>query len=254
MVTGEPLTVTGFVDGIQSSLIVAYREHRPVFLTYQAAGAVGRDATLVGLQERMTLVATAEDVDWLSRMNASDRPLPVEVLTARSPFDIETEAYLAVGQWRDQLERALVQDLVDRGAGALVVDGSLRDRPHSLTLNAVVKDVASTRYLPDESHLMQLPEGWRSPIFCIPRGAAGGAVVDRYSCYVRLHDARYNSWNHGMIRLEAYDPEQLMPLAALAMTERQGPRSGDGRWDRHLVSVALTEKVLRARRPDVFEL
>jgi len=36
------------------------------------------------------------------------------------------------------------------------------------------------------------------------------------------------------------------------MAERQSPRSGDGRWDRHLASVATTEKVLRALRPAVF--
>lgn len=90
-------------------------------------------------------------------------------------------------------------------------------------------------------------------MFRIPRGAAGGSVVDRFSCYVRLHDATHQGWNFGLIRIEAFDPDRLMALGVLAMVERQGPNSGDGRWDRHLLSVAMTEKVLRSRRPMVFD-
>jgi hypothetical protein len=90
-------------------------------------------------------------------------------------------------------------------------------------------------------------------VFRIPAGNVGGSVVDRFSCYVRLHDATAHGWNFGLIRLEAFDPDRLMALGALALSERQGPRSGDGRWDRHLASVAITEKVLRSRRPSVFD-
>lgn len=251
---GLPLPAEGFVDGVQSSLVVTYREHRPVYLVYQAAGAVGRGARLTGLKERLALVASVTDLDWLHEVNTGTPPLPVQEIAALSPVDIEREAYASVGDWRDQLERTLVEELVDAGTGPLVVDGSLRGRPYNLALHAVVKDVASTRYLPDERELYGLPAGWRSPIFRIPRGSAAGSVVDRFSCYVRLHDATNRGWNFGMIRLEAFDPDRLMALGVLAMAERQGPRSGDGRWDRHLASVAVTEKVLRSRRPSVFDL
>lgn len=252
--TGPPLPVDGFIDGIQSSLLVAYREHRPIYLTFQAAGAVGRGAEIIGLKERLSLVASSMDLPWLAEVNHTAPPLPVHEIAAVSPLDVEREAYAAVGDWRDRLERTLVEELVDAGTGPLVVDGSLRGRPYSLALHAVVKDVASTRYLPDERELYTLPAGWRSPIFCLSRGAANGSMVDRYSCYVRLHDASASSWNHGLIRLEAYDPAALDALGALALAERQGPRSGDGRWDRHLTSVAVTEKVLRARRPAAFDV
>lgn len=251
--TGEPLPVDGFVDGVQSSLIVTYREHRPIYLTYQAAGAVGPNASLVGLKERLTLIASVADADWVAEVNTAESPLPVQEIAALSPLDVEREAYLTVGDWRDRLERSLVEELVDAGTGPLIVDGSLRDRPYSLALHSVVKDVASTKYLPDERALFGLPVGWRSPVFRIPAGNAGGAVVDRYSCYVRLHDATARGWNFGMIRLETFDPDRLMALGVRAMAERQSPRSGDGRWDRHLASVAITEKVLRSRRPNVFD-
>jgi hypothetical protein len=251
--TGAPLPVAGFVDGVQASVVVTYREHRPVYLTYQAAGAVGPGAALVGLKERLTLLASVADRDWLEEVNVTAPPLPVQQIAALDPLDIERAAYLSVGDARDRLERTLVEELVDAGTGPLVVDGSLRDRPYHHALHAVVKDVTATQYLPDERALFGLPVGWRSPVFKIPAGRAAGAVVDRFSCYVRLHDATERSWNFGLIRLEAYEPDQLMALGVLALSERQSPRSGDGRWDRHLASVAVTEKVLRARRPNVFD-
>lgn len=250
---GPILPVTAFLDGVQSCLTVTYREHRPVYLAYQAAGAVGPGAALVGLRERLTLIASHADRAWVEEVNTITPPLPATFLAATSPYEVEREAYTTVGDWRDRLERSLVESLVDAGTGPLVVDGSLRDRPFHMALHAVVKDTTSTRYLPDERDLYGLPAGWRSPVFKLARGTSGSSA-DRYSCYVRLHDARHQGWNFGLVRLEAYHPDQLMPLGQLAMTERQGARSGDGRWDRHLTSVAVTEKVLRARRPVIFNL
>ena len=110
-----------------------------------------------------------------------------------------------------------------------------------------------TKYYKDETVLYGMPQGWRSPMFRIPSGS-DGCPVDRYSCYVRLHDARFHAWTHGLIRLKTFDPAQLDALAARALVERQSAQSGDCRWDRHRLSVATTEKVLRSRRPDVFDL
>lgn len=249
---GPPLPVHAFVDGVQSSLVLTYREHRPVYLAYQAAGAVGSGARLVGLRERLAIIASVADTDWVAARNAGARPVPVQTLTSTRPFDVERDAYQAVGDWRDRLERELVEELVATAPEALVVDGSLRDRPNEPRLHGVVKDVGSSRYLKDESEVMALPAGWRSSTFCIPAGVGGGRI-DRYSCYVRLHDASHRAWNFGMVRLEAYDPSTLTALGVRAMSERQSPRSGDGRWDRHLASVSTTEKVLRSRRPTVFD-
>jgi hypothetical protein len=253
--TGPPLTVAAFIDGIQSSVLVTHREHRPVYLAYQAAGAVGAGAALIGLSERLTLMCSVVDEGWVGEINLTDTPIPVDTLEVTSPPDIERSAYTHLGDWRNRLEVRLVEDLTEAGVGPLIVDGSLMGRPHNLALHAVVKDVLHTRYLPDDSVLYGLPEGWRSPIFTLAPGGSGKYARPHtiYSCYVRLHDARQFSWAHGLIRLEAFDPLALNALGVRAMVERQSPRSGDGRWDRHLVSVAMTEKVLRARRPAVFD-
>lgn len=249
--SSAPLDVAAFVDGVQSSLIVTHREHRPVYMTFQAAGAVGQAARLLGLKERLTLVCSTADRDWVDSVNLTGDPIPVTEVPEVAPPDVERAAYAQLGDWRERLERSLVEELMDEGVGPLVVDGSLLGRPHNTQLHGVVK-TTKARYLPDESILYGLPAGWRSSIFQIPAGA-DGCQFDRYSCYLRLHDARHHAWAHGLIRLEAFDRNHLDPLGARAMAERQSQRSGDGRWDRHLASVAITEKVLRSRRPNVFD-
>ena len=95
---------------------------------------------------------------------------------------------------------------------------------------------------------VELVETGRAQVDRISSGS-DGCPVDRYSCCVRLRDARFHSWTHGLIRPETFDPAQLDALAARALVERQSVHSGDGRWDRHLHSVATTEKVLPLRPP-----
>jgi hypothetical protein len=249
-VTADPLAVDGFVDGIQASLVVTYRAHRPVFLSYVAAGAVGPGAKPLGLRERLAIVASSEDREWVDSVRQS---LPVEELSAVDPPDVQRDASSWLGSTRESLERAVVADLTEREAvKCLAVDGTLLGRPHSTRLVGVVK-TTRRRYLADESCLFGLPAGWRSPRFRIDPSSAGPAPA-RYSCYLRLHDASASSWDHALIRLEAFDPDQLDGLAARCLVERQVAAGGDRRWDRHLASVRACEEFLRARRPAVFSL
>lgn len=253
-VKAKPLEVLGFVDGIQAALTVAWRDHRPVFLTFIAAGCVGAKASgrgieLVSVHERLDMVASHLDAEWLATM-----PVPVStvLLDAVTPDDVERAALTRIGADRDLLERKLVTELSEGKAGVLVLDGSLAGRPVDNNLVGVVK-TTRTKWLEDESALWGLPQGWRSARFRIPAGTQG-CSVDRYSCYVRLFDASHRGWAWGLVRLEAYDPEMLEPLAALALAERQHPTSRDKRGDRHLASVRACEDVLRARRPAIFSL
>ena len=250
-VTCAPMDVAAFVDGVQSAIVVTHQGHRPVYLAYQAAGAVGPNASLIGMRDRLMVVCSHLDIEYVATVNPPESPLPVQALPAESPPEIERAAHLSLGQGREQLERALVEDLVAAGTHPVIVDGSLMARPYQMGLFGVVKDTTSTKYLADERCLFGLPAGWRSPVFKLPAGSQG-CRYDRFSAYLRLHDATNRGWSHGLIRLESFTEADIDPLAARAMAERQSPRSGDGRWDRHLASVATTEKVLRALRPTVF--
>ena len=187
-----------------------------MYLTYQAAGALVAGGRLMGVKERLTIVCSTMDREWVDTVNPPDSPLPVTELLQLAPPDVERAAWVQLGERRERLERALIEELVDNGVGPLACDGSLIGRPQSLLLHGVVKSTRP-KYYKDETVLYGMPQGWRSPMFRIPSGSDG--------------------W-----------------LAARALVERQSAQPGDCRWDRHRLSVATTEKVLRSRRPDVFDL
>lgn len=248
-VTAVPLDVAGFVDGVQAAVTVTWREHRPVYLTYTAAGCVGERGALLASCERIDIVCSHLDVDWALGLGSS---IPLSVLDESRPDLVERAALARLGADREVLERKLVTDLATSIQTHVVVDGSLVGRPVTDKLVGVVK-TSRRRWLSDETVLWGLPAGWRSPRFKIPAGSQG-VSADRYSCYLRLFDASNRSWDHALVRLESFDPELLDPLCALALDERQNPRAGDPRYDRHLASVRACEQVLRARRPAVFDL
>lgn len=248
-ITADPLPVAAFVDGVQAALLVTHRAHRPVFLNYVAAGAVGPGARCIGLRERLTVVCSTLDREWVDSLDSS---IPVEELPVELPPEVERAAIQVLGGDRELLERSLVEALCEQETGVLALDGSLVGRPFDEDLVGIVKSTRK-KYLSDESCLFGLPAGFRSPRFKIPAGTAGSGH-DRYSCYVRMFDASSKAWNFGLIRLETFHPDLLDGLAARCLAERQSPAGGDARWDRHLASVRAVEEFLRARRPAVFSM
>ena len=248
-ITAGQLDVSAFVDGVQASLVLTYREHRPVFLNFTGAAALTPDLKPVGVLEQLQIVASSSDEEWTRALNSS---VPVEFLQADAPFDVERLAVASLAGDRERLERSLIGDLVKTSDLPLVLDGSLVGRPVDSRLTGVVK-TTNRRYLKDESVLYGLRAGWRSPRFVIPSGSQG-VDADRYSCYLRLFDASTQAWNFGLIRLETFEEEMLEPLAALCLNQRQNSRSGDARGDRHLLAVRACENFLRARRPAVYNL
>lgn len=248
-VTSPPLEIAAFVDGIQASVCVTYRAHRPVYLNYVAAGAVGAGAKIVGLREKMTVLCSSEDTPWVQSLGQN---IPIEELASSDPMEIERGALATLAGDRESHERHLVEDLVAQGTGMLCLDGALVGRPALASLVGVVKSTGR-KYLSDESCLYRLPAGWRSPIFRIPENTAGVAP-DRYSCYLRLFSAENKAWNFGLIRLESFSPDNLDALAARALRERQSPAGGDPRFDRHLSSIRACEEAMRSRRPAVFAI
>jgi hypothetical protein len=221
---------------------------RPLFAGfYLAAGAVAVDGSLLAHRERLWLAVAEADRAWV---DAAGSDIPVDVRPDDTPDRVGAHVGQELTAVREELERAVVVDV--RGDGIVLVDGSLVGRDPG---NDVVGIVKTTRriYLPDESSLHSLPERHRSARFTIPAGAHG-ASTDRYSTYVRLHDAALHAWDHALIRVETFDPDLLDPVAAYAYANRQPVRSSDSRADRHLAPVRAVEVQLRARRPDVFTL
>ena len=215
----EPLEPTGFIDGVQASLCLTHRSHRPLYLNYVAAGCVGRGAEVVGLRERLSLVCSQADREWVDQLNS---PFIVDELASTNPPDLERLAVQLLGGERESLERALVEDMVAAGKGILVLDGSLVGRPPLRQLVGVVK-TTKRRYLADEGVLFNLPAGWRSPRFKI----TSPNQPERYSCYLRLFDASERRWSFGLVRLEAFDADLLEPLGALCLDEHQHPSAAE---------------------------
>lgn len=251
-ISADPLEVAGWVDGIQAGLCITYRHHRPVYLVYVAAAALRSWGAPVGVREELRLYCSPADREWADEVGAAagGDGIPIVELDAIYPPDVETAAHHEMAERRAALERHLVDELAHAGNIPLVVDGDLRARGARDGIVGVAKTMR-TRFLPDEKVLYGMAGGWRSPRFRI---AGAGKIPDRYSCYLRLNNATNASWSFGLVRLEAYDADLLDPLAATCLTQRQGPASGDGRWDRHLQIVRGVEEYLRARRPPVFSL
>jgi hypothetical protein len=71
---------------------------------------------------------------------------------------------------------------------------------------------------------------------------------------LRLRSGRNRGWDHGLVRLEAHDPETLDAFAARCLAERQPRGNDDPRGDRHLSSIKSVEDLLKARKPYIFSL
>lgn len=252
LVDAQALTVDAFVDGTQAVLTLTYHESRPLRLAHIAAGAsVGFDTAspdLVGLVEKVTLVASEADREWLEGKDTLQK-VPVHFVPATTPPEVESATTEWISSTRDNAERQLAKMLLSQGANLVALDGHLLNRPNDPRLFGVVKSI-QTRYLPDESVLWTLKQGWRSPIFKIP--APNPDLPSRFSCYVRLQSVASAPWSHGLIRVESFDLDRLPALAATVLTFRQDSSSSDPRWDRHLHPVRVTEQLLRSRRPAFF--
>jgi len=247
----EPLNTAGFVDGVQNRMLLTHINNRPVQLYFVAAAAVNRDnhgrPTVLGLQESLRIACDEDSLNWVSDLESE---IPVDTVEIGTPPQVEAAVFKLIGDKRDKAEREVVKNLLETDVGNLVLDGTLIGRPQDSRLFGVVKTV-NRRWMPDESILWSLPENWRSPRFRIPASSSG---PERYSCYVRLRSNENAAWSYGLLRLEAFDKEQLNNLAALCVSEKQPSRSGDPRGDRHLEIIRLAEEVLRSRRPAVFNM
>lgn len=246
-ISGEPLEVIGFLDGIQNAATVSWRDYRPVYLAYVAAAIVGARGVPVDVDEQMRVFCSALDFDWVQDQCGS---IDVQRFASTDPDGIAREAFAELGSARELAERDLVDRFLESDSTShLIIDGSLIGREPDNRIVGVVK-TTTTKYLADEAEIWSLREGERSARFVIPAGK--GHRVPRYSSYVRLLSNKGKTWDHGLVRIESFTPDNLDALASRCMVERQSPGAHDRRWDRHLGGVRMVEDFLRSRRPDIF--
>jgi len=268
--------VTGYIDGIQHTVVIDAYQHRPVIGSYVAAGAGTGAGELAGLCERLTVWCSHDDAVQVADRFAGSG-LTVVSLACQDPATFSHVVAQAVSSLRSAAEVRLFRALSAAAPdGLLVVDGAIADVHSHRNVVGVVKSF-NTRYLSDESCLWGLRPGWCSPVFSIDASArahmspnaeiaAGVAAalgdaaapqvpsgdVQVLSCYVRAHSAASAGVGHGLVRVEALTGQLLEVAAALVWQGRQDERSGDPRWDRHAAPIAETERLLRTRVPIVF--
>jgi hypothetical protein len=239
-VSGDPAPIAAVVDGIQTSRVIQWLDHMPVTLAYVAAAALPLiEALPAAAIERLMVIVTDRTAERLGERLGD---LPVVTVPNDLPWAVEASVTATVSAWREHAEVALVRRLLADPAYAdtmIVVDGSVRAHLVDDRLVGIVK-TCHTRYLADETALLSLDTGHCHGPIDLPWAA---------SAYLRLHPASDDKWDHGLIRLEAHQRQQLRPLAAWCLTQRQSRWSGDERWDRHLQAVAECERLLRARLP-----
>ncbi len=239
-----PATVVGAIDGVQPpARVLTWREGRPIGLLFAAAGCLGPGREPLALEERLLIVASHLDAQWAEEHSEG---VPVATLPERFPAEIIAAITELHRRLRHRLERDVLAKV--RGKGLVVVDGHLGGVPVGDGAVAGIVKSHPRQYLGDESAIQGLRAGERSGAFLLPAPRDG--EVDRYAAFLRLHSADAGPWTHGLIRIEATARDLLEPVAAWALTERQGP-GADRRWDVHLGLIAACERALRARVPAV---
>lgn len=240
----QPLTVTAVVDGTQWATLAHRIDERPITLHHVSAAAVDG---LVGVasMERLYLAASRLDADWCRQLPEG---IPVVELDGVSPQAVAQGADETVDLLRRRFEQTVTERALETVGGPVLVDGSIRELG---TIDdgivGVVKAATDTQMLGDERELRHLRPGHRSSRFVWQRDYA--SQHDVHCAYLRLHAPGWHDpWTHGIVRLEALDPQLLDPLGALCLLERQDRHSGDPRWPVHLRSVRHTEEILKARQ------
>lgn len=234
----------GAVDGIQDMKRIKYIGHRPVTLNFISAGAVDEKGRGLEVLEKLWIGASEEDLDWVKKL---ETPIPVITTPSTNPYGVEKSLHEILLREREKIEHSLILQLGMQRILPLVVDGSLAKTSGQSGMWGIVK-TTQHRYLANEGVLYNLKAGWRSPRFIIRKQGR-----TRFSAYVRLFDASNESWNFGLIRVEAFDADDIDAAAAFALAGVQSSRA-DPRWDRHLGIVRAAEEFMRSRRPSFFSV
>jgi hypothetical protein len=107
----RPLPVIGFADGVQTQFTLRHLKHRPVSLVWVAAGAVDNAATLLEFRQRLELVASAADSDFLAGLSEVAGGLPCHEVEELTPWGVAVATQRLV---------VATTDVVDGRRGGLI--------------------------------------------------------------------------------------------------------------------------------------
>jgi hypothetical protein len=240
---------TLFFDGIQKYLILEFIESRPIALQYTSSAGVTRLGEPLIFLENLEIVASKLDSNLVNSYPTNIKKVYIDNSSA---LDLDDSFTLNLQNNRYNLETLLIKQTAESqkyNDYLLISDGFLPDVTTPTKLAAVSKTI-NTKYLEDESILLDLLPGEISPVFSIERNQTGSI----YSCYLKLvGDGKY-PWNFGLVRLEAFTNDSLELVAGVVLANSQKINHTDLRWDRQIRPIFLCEQFLKARAPKIFNL
>jgi len=254
-----------FLDGTQSSRVVAFPEGVPVVHGTVAAVVRARRnrrlATWRHLVERAlyaprALLAArswaALEGSGLRVVDTSDGSAP---LASSHPFALRDGAVHLVQKDRERLEAVLAEAWCSRQREPLLIDGGISGSERVASASCAVGVVKSHRTLYAEGEavraVLSLGVGERSSVFRIT--STRRATVA--SWYLRLRDPRGHDPMWGLVRVEVSAPslvddpligERANEVSRWVLAEVSPLALPDARWDKMVYGVRDCEEFLRA--------
>jgi len=262
---GREARVAAFLDGTQTSRVIAHTDGVPI-VHGTVASVVRRrtdrrmrtwDSPIVrhGLFAPLTLLTDA----WRSALKSADVPV-IDTLERRQvdsphPFALQDAAIHAVQDVREAAERELAERWCERADGVLLIDGAITGSERVATSSCAVGVVKSHRTLYAEGDALRvvlgLESGTRTSVFRITSPKRTPVA----SWYLRLRDPDGRDPLWGLVRVEVADPrgasaktigDRADEVSSWVLAEALPLAVPDARWDKMVYGIRDCEEFLRA--------
>jgi len=264
-VFGEPIVAfAAFLDGTQSSRVLAYVDSVPILLgTVAAAIRIRRNRRLTTWHRpivRRKLYGALTALSAANRRALESLGVPlVEAMTsagaAAHPFTLRDEAVHRIQEDREAAEQELAERWCHHEHDPLFIDGSIGGSERVAAAECTVGVVKSHRTLYAEGDALQaifaLRRSERSSVFRV----TSPKRVPVASWYLRLRDTVGHDPMWGLVRVEIANPARV-DLGAIGdkadavsrwiLAEATPLAMPDARWDKMVYGIRDCEEFLRA--------
>ncbi|HEY7233384.1 MAG TPA: hypothetical protein VH539_04500 [Gemmatimonadaceae bacterium] len=265
-VPGDPVaTFAAFLDGTQTSHVVAYVDGTPIVHgTVAAAVRARRDRRLTTwrqpiVQRRLYVCRRALKPEHRRLLEALDIDVvdttPTSEDPAAHPYILQNDAVHRVQEDREEAERKLAEQWCTHERDPLFIDGSISGSDKVAVSSCTVGVVKSHRTLYAEGDGLQtifsLRRGERSSVFRV----TSPKRVPVASWYLRLRDPLGHDPMWGLVRVEIAYPtrDELRSIGAHAdeislwiLAEVSPLALPDARWDKMVYGIRDCEEFLHA--------